>query len=149
MHVSAIGADSESNSHYAQTKAKYGTANIPINTFNKVWIVPDKAVVYENSGTAFVLENHLKVMLEEDYLSLSRHSERSEESKGALRSFVAKTAPQDDKGVNALGSPLALRNDVASIGTNIVREIVIPELTKEVNLNKNFSQLRQVYNSLI
>ena len=56
---------------YAQAQAKYGTTNIPVNTFNKVWIVPDKAVVYENGGTAFVLENHLKVMLEEDYLSLA------------------------------------------------------------------------------
>ena len=55
---------------YAQAQAQYGTTNIPINTFNKVWIVPEKAVVYENGGVAFVLENHLKVMLEEDYLSL-------------------------------------------------------------------------------
>jgi hypothetical protein len=30
-----------------------------------------------------------------------------------------------------------------------VREIVIPELTKEVNEDKNFAHLRQVYNSLI
>jgi len=58
---------------YAQAQSKYGTTNIPINTFNKVWIIPDKAVVYENGGTAFVLESHLKVMLEEDYLSLQKH----------------------------------------------------------------------------
>jgi len=78
-------------------------------------------VVYENAkaGTAYVVESKLNVMLEQDYLALS-HSERSEESKDALRYFVAKTAPQDDKGVNALGS-------------QIVREVVIPELTKEVN----------------
>ena len=44
---------------------------------------------------------------------------------------------------------LALRNDMASVGANIIREIVIPELTREVNENKNFAQLRQVYNSLI
>ena len=36
-----------------------------------------------------------------------------------------------------------------SIRGQIVREIVIPELTKEVNEDKNFAQLRQVYNSLI
>ena len=58
---------------YAEAEAKYGTTNIPINTFNKVWIIPDKAVVYENKGTAFVLESHLKVMLEEDYLLLQKH----------------------------------------------------------------------------
>jgi len=57
---------------YKEVQEKYGTTNIPINTFNKVWILPDKAVVYENGGTAFVLENHLKVMLEEDYLALQK-----------------------------------------------------------------------------
>ena len=42
-----------------------GTTNIPVNTFNKVWIVPEKAVVYENAkaGTAYVVEAKLKVML--------------------------------------------------------------------------------------
>src|ERR1700677_1599694 len=90
---------------YAQAKAKYGTTNIPINTFNKVWIVPDKAVVYENNGTAFVLENHLKVMLEEDYLSLSHHQQ----------------------------------NQSHTIASQIIRQIIIPQLTKEVNEGKNFS----------
>ena len=90
-----------------------------MNTFNKVWIVPEKAVVYENAkaGTAYIVESKLKVMLEQDYLSLHKH--------------------------------VFARNDVASVGANIIREIVIPELTKEVNYGQNFAQLRQVYNSLI
>ncbi len=29
---------------YAKAYAEYGNTNIPVNTFNKVWIVPDKAV---------------------------------------------------------------------------------------------------------
>ena len=40
-------------------------------------------------------------------------------------------------------------NEINALGSQIVREIVIPELTKEVNEDKNFAQLRQVYNSLI
>jgi len=104
---------------YEVAAKKFGTTNVPINTFNKVWIVPEKAVVYENAkvGAAYVVESTLKVMLEEDYLSLQKHG------------FI--------------------HNDVASVGANIVREIVIPELTKEVNYGANFAQLRQVYNSLI
>ena len=47
--------------------------NIPVNTFNKVWIVPDQAIVYESGNTAYILKSHLKVMLEEDYLSLEKH----------------------------------------------------------------------------
>ncbi|MBF0511855.1 MAG: hypothetical protein HQL13_05965 [Candidatus Omnitrophica bacterium] len=35
------------------------------------------------------------------------------------------------------------------IGKSIVREVVIPQLTKEINEGKNFAELRQVYNSLI
>jgi len=104
---------------YAQAAQKFGTTNIPVNTFNKVWIVPDKAVVYENpkAGTAYVVEAKLKVMLEEDYLSTQKHQTTS------------------TPGVEVV--------------SQILREVVIPELTKEVNQGQNFSQLRQVYNSLI
>jgi hypothetical protein len=45
-----------------------GPSNIPVNTFNKVWILPDDALIYEKGNTAYVLKNHLRVMLEEDYL---------------------------------------------------------------------------------
>ena len=60
------------NRIYAEAAEKFGTTNIPVNTFNKVWIVPEKAVVYENAkaATAYVVESKLKVMLEEDYLAL-------------------------------------------------------------------------------
>ena len=108
---------------YAKAQAKYGTTNIPVNTFNKVWIVPEKAVVYENGGVAFVLENNLKVMLEQDYLSLKKHA--------------------------GVTSEKAQAKDTNQLGSQIVREIVIPALTKEVNEGKNFSQLRQVFYSLI
>ena len=55
---------------YAKAKAKYGTMNIPVNTFNKVWIIPDEAQVYESQNSAFVIKSRLKVMLEEDYIAL-------------------------------------------------------------------------------
>ena len=111
---------------YEEATKKFGTTNIPVNTFNKVWIVPEKAVVYENAknGTAYVVESKLKVMLEQDYLSLQKHE------------GIKSQAQVQDNATNQLGN-------------QIVREIVIPELAKEVNEGKNFSQLRQVYNSLI
>jgi len=34
---------------YKKALINFGTTNIPIDTFNKVWIVPDQAVVYENT----------------------------------------------------------------------------------------------------
>ena len=110
---------------YEEAAKKYEVTNIPVNTFNKVWIVPERAVVYENAktGTAYVVESKLKVMLEQDYLSLEKHE--------GIQSVVSQS------------------KDTNQLGSQIVREVVIPELTKEVNENKNFAQLRQVYNSLI
>lgn len=107
---------------YEEATKHYGTTNVPVNTFNKVWITPEKAVVYENAqvGTAYITDAKLKVMLEQDYLSLQKHEGITTQAKNA----------------NQLGS-------------QIMREIVIPELTKEVNEGKNFAQLRQVYNSVI
>ena len=108
---------------YEEAAKKFGTTNIPVNTFNKVWIVPEKAVVYENAqaGIAYVVESKLKVMLEEDYLALNKNT------------IAAKEGTQE----------------VSALGSQIVREVVIPQLTREVNSGKHFIQLRQVYNSLI
>jgi len=110
---------------YEEAEKKFGTTNILINTFNKVWIVPEKAIVYENvkAGTAYVVESKLKVMLEQDYLSLQNHE--------------------------GIQFSLSKVKDTNLLGNQIVREIVIPQLSKEVNENKNFVQLRQVFNSLI
>jgi|GEM_PF-6855730 len=105
---------------YAEASKRYGKTDIPVNTFNKVWIIPEKATVYEHKDSAFVIESKLKVMLEEDYLALEKN--------------IAKD--QTTSATNKLGS-------------DIVREVVIPILEKEVNEGKNFAQLRQVYNSLI
>jgi hypothetical protein len=107
---------------YRQAYQRFGTTQIPVNTFNKVWIVADRAGVYENKDTAFVIDSHLKVMLEEDYLAMQKHSPAALPTKG--------------EGINTLGS-------------QIVREIILPALEKEVNQGKNFANLRQIFYSLI
>ena len=112
---------------YAQAQQQYGTTNIPVNTFNKVWIVPDDALIYEKGNTAYVVRNHLKVMLEEDYLSLEKHNGQTV--------IPAKAGIRDTK--------------AHAIGSQAVREIVLPALEKEVNEGRNFSSLRQVYSGMI
>jgi len=139
---------------YEEAEMKFGTTNIPVNTFNKVWIVPEKAVVYENAkaGTAYVVEAKLKVMLEQDYLAFEKNTVTQNNT-------VILSRAKDLNKINSLRDSSAEftperfnrgpQNDVNTLGSQIIREIVIPELTKEVNEGKNFIQLRQVYNSLI
>jgi Bacterial RNA polymerase, alpha chain C terminal domain len=125
---------------YAKARQMYGTTQIPVNTFNKVWIVADKASVYEHGQTAFVVSGHLKVMLEEDYLALVKNSPRP-------------NPPHQGEGNGTLDSPPLVGGvrggDINSLGSQIVRAIILPEIEKEVNTGKNFVILRQIFNSLI
>jgi len=57
---------------YAQVQEKFAGAEVPMDTFNKVWVVADKADVYVNNNTAFVVGSHLKIMLESDYLAAQK-----------------------------------------------------------------------------
>ena len=105
---------------YAEAEKRYGTTDIPADAFNKVWIVPERATVYENKDAAFVVESKLKVMLEEDYLALEKNAQTKQDAPATIK-----------------------------LGSDIVREVVIPILEKEVNQGRNFASLRQVYHSLI
>ncbi len=106
---------------YTRARAEFGTDDIPVNTFNKIWIVPDRANVYVNGQSVFVVESRLKVMLEEDYLALEHHS--------------AETAGDDDQ--------------LSELTSDVVREILIPEIQREVNEGRTFANLRQIYHAMI
>ncbi len=113
---------------YQKAYEQYGTTEIPVNTFNKVWIVPEKAVVYEHENSAFVVKSHLKVMLESDY----------EAQRLDTRSSMLDTRNQSSN-----------EHPASSIETSIIKEVILPELEKEVNEGQTFANLRQIYNSVI
>lgn len=111
---------------YAKAKSLYKTSDIPVNTFNKVWIMPDRATVWERGQSVFVVERHLKVMLEEDYASLNKNIKREDFPKGAVS-----------------------ERNTHELGRQIMRDILIPELEREVNEGKAFARLREIYNAMI
>ncbi|MBU1996756.1 MAG: hypothetical protein KKD07_03180 [Candidatus Omnitrophica bacterium] len=104
---------------YARAKDDNNIADVPVNTFNKVWIVPESADIYVNGNHAFVVGHHLKVMLEEDYLALEANS------------YDITSDPS------------------ANMQSEIMRDIIIPEIEKEVNEGKHFAPLRQMFNAMI
>ena len=113
---------------YAEAQARFGTTDINVNTFNKVWIVADKADIYQKGDTAFLVSSHLKVMLEQDFMAIEKNNEQ----------FGNAQALQD---VN--------KDAKAQMASNIVREIIIPAIEKEVNEGKNFAAVRQAYSAEI
>jgi hypothetical protein len=106
------------NEIYERVRMETGSAiNIPVNTFNKVWIIPESATVFEKGNVAIVVKSHMKVLLDQDYLSLDKHV-------------------NSDKNISRTSS-------------DVVRQIILPAIEKEVNEGKNFANIRQIYNSMI
>jgi len=97
-----------------------GTAATQVDTFNKIWIVPQKATVYENNNIAAIADSGLDVMLEHDYLAASKQGAKGETS-----------------------------DAVADAAKEALRERVIPVITEEVNRGAHFATLRQMFSALI
>lgn len=102
---------------------QYGNINIPIENFNKIWIVPKSATIYQDKDKAFIKDSKFKVMLESDYFAMTQQQDISDKSqtKGGLESLYGKT----------------------------MKEIILPEIEREANEGENFAQLRQIYSSLL
>src|SRR3989338_7875277 len=129
---------------YQQAYEKYGTTEIPMNTFNKVWIVPQKAVVYEHGNSAFVIKSHLKVMLEEDY-EASRHNQSAAGSRASREelSEARDEAPIQLKSLVPGSQTSGTRDDFNNpAGTQGIREVFIPAIEVEVNAREKFAKLR-------
>ena len=112
---------------YAKAFERFGTTEVPTDVISKVWIVPGRASIYEKADTVYVVEQHLKVMTEQDYLAMQKHAEE-----GGNVSVAAGDV-----------QPAAL------LVQDVMREVVIPAIEKEVNEGSNFAPLRQVYSSMI
>ncbi len=137
---------------YAKAYQQFGNTNIPVNTFNKVWIVPDQADVYESGNSVYILRSHLKVMLEEDYLAMSEHEAGPVTKLSILSSRhpsprgVAKENSNDALPLRAKQANLV---PPATVTSEIIRQVILPSIEHEVNEGKNFALLRQIYSGMI
>lgn len=106
---------------YKKAGEIFGSENIAIPTLTRPWIVPGEIIISETTDSAYIYKATLKVMLEQDYLK---------------DSVVYNFKDHKQKELNEYSSQL-------------IREIIIPKLTKEINSSKRYAALRQVYYSLI
>lgn len=82
------------------------------DAFNKIWIVPNKAEIYEEGTSAFVVNASLKALTETDYYANQQNNQNQSSS-------------------------------------DIVRDLLIPEINYEINSGRNFANLRQIYHSVL
>lgn len=103
-----------------------GWKKATITSSSRVWIVPAEAVVLETEDGALVAKATLKVLLESEYLSLKEKRWNKE--------VEAKSEKRDE---------------IKHISESLMKEIILPALTKEINESPGYAPLRQVYHSLI
>ena len=95
----------------ALAKEKSGGEELPKDMFHKIWIVPDKAVIYVHAKGAFIVKSHLKVLMEEDYLALRESGNREQLT---VDSVLEKSAVSEKSTVNR--TPY----------TKVLKEILLP-----------------------
>ena len=115
---------------HKKVRERFGNVDVPIDIFHKVWIVPDEASVYVRGSTVFVSGSHLRVMLEEDYFASRNNSSQSH----------SVTKSQKQSGDSVTCDPVTLE---------VMRDVILPAIEKEINKGKNFANLRQIYHSMI
>lgn len=106
---------------YQVLQQTFGTTDIPVQTFHKVWITPDKAKIYSKEGKVYIFQSHLKVQLEEDFQTALLKQQKEPFLESEHQEKIKK----------------------------ILYEIVIPAIEKEINESKEFQLLRQIYHALI
>ncbi|HQO37241.1 MAG TPA: hypothetical protein PLP56_00105 [Candidatus Omnitrophota bacterium] len=106
---------------YKKAGELFGNEDISIPTVTRPWIVPNEIILRDAGTSAYIYKATLKVLLESDHLAGVR------------------PADFGDSRISAL-------NDYSSL---IIKEKILPKLSRDVNISKRYAPLRQVYYSLI
>jgi hypothetical protein len=104
--------------------SELGTTDVPVNTFNKVWIVPASTEIAEKGTCAVIADARLGVMLDQDRSASKEANAASDLTDGTV-------------------------TEVNAITEEIVRAKLLPIIEKEVNSGRHFARIRQMYHALV
>jgi len=106
------------------------------NAFNKVWIIPEEAVVCETGNSVYIVKTRLKVMSDADYEAMRHNSVRKgNNTAGILRAVII---PEIEREVNE-GSNFALLRQIyqSLILAQWYKETIKNNLLSETYIEKN------------
>jgi hypothetical protein len=108
---------------YNKIKQIYGYAsgNVPVSINTRIWIIPGEVVICQDQNSAYIYKAGLNVSTEAAYLS-------------------------NKQGNQSQNEPERIINQYSS---ELIQELILPKISKEVNTGKKYASLRQVYYSLI
>jgi hypothetical protein len=108
---------------YKKIEEVYGDNNsntqASINT--RIWITPGDVVICEDQNSAYIYKAGLNVLTEAAYLSNNLQDKTENTPAGIINKYSAQ----------------------------LIQELILPKISKELNTGKKYASLRQVYYSLI
>lgn len=105
---------------YAEAERRFGSTDIPLETLSKVWIVPAEAKLYEAG------ENKTVYVI-----------------KARLKVMMESDYLASKEKKSAAG------NSSGNWANDVMRQVVIPVLEREVNEGESFAVLRQIYQAVV
>ncbi|MFH1198911.1 MAG: hypothetical protein V1650_01960 [Candidatus Omnitrophota bacterium] len=114
---------------YKKAGELLGSDSIEIPTLTRPWIVPGEVIIRQTANSAYVYKAGLKVMLEEDYI-------KSQPS--AISSGLSAYNFKDER-----------LKELNKYSTELIKELILPKITQEVNSSKRYANFRQVFYSLV
>jgi CheY-like chemotaxis protein len=113
---------------YKKAEELFGSDQINIPTLTRPWIVPNEVIVRQSNDSVYIYKATMKVMLEEDYLKQQSQNQ-----------IVSNDYSFSDPRLKELNK----------YSTQLVKDLILPKLTRMVNTSKKYSGLRQVFYSLV
>jgi hypothetical protein len=114
-------------------------ADAPLSSFQRVWIVPSKAGIFEGTKAAM-----------EHILSGKGFDDMPKEDDGTMTAFIYESRLEALTREHGGASQSAGGTDrVSAICDEVFREIVLPIVEREVNEGEGFAEIRQFYNALV
>ncbi|MGE5309334.1 MAG: hypothetical protein ACM3OC_09625, partial [Deltaproteobacteria bacterium] len=111
---------------YRKAEELLGPGHKDFPTLVRPWIVPDEVIVGQTKDSTYVYKATLKICLEQDYL---------------------KGRPEGETTDYSFSDPRF--KELNEYSAALIRELILPRLTRELNTSKRYAPLRQVFYSLI
>jgi tetratricopeptide (TPR) repeat protein len=122
----------------ARSETLNGSGEGTIDTFQKVWVIPDKAVVYEGSLTGRLASSRIATLT----AGLS-----------GVRALIVESSLKimSQKDLRARGNipGVAEQADESDLYADIFEELIAPAIQREMDQGRNFAEFRQIYSALI
>jgi CHASE3 domain sensor protein len=106
---------------YKKIEEVYGPNNNRVYLNTRIWVTPGEVVICEDKNSAYIYKAALNVSTEAAYLKDKQGTEIKDPRDKATNEYSAQ----------------------------LMQELILPEIRKEVNTGKKYASLRQVYYSLI